>query len=88
MRGNGGGSQDTLKTLLPYFLEPGSPMKIINVAAYRMPIDLPKPNPSGFLGLYGRGLHPAASPVWSESKHRHPADTLPNGILQLERTPL
>ncbi len=65
VRGNGGGTQDGIKTLLPWFMKPGSPMKIINVAAYRLPVELPQPNPSGFLGLHGRGLHPATSKVWT-----------------------
>jgi len=64
VRGNGGGSQDCLKTLLPYFMEPDAPLRVVNVAAYRLPIELPEPNPSGFLGLYGRGLHPVSSDVW------------------------
>ncbi|MEM7384509.1 MAG: S41 family peptidase [Verrucomicrobiota bacterium] len=70
VRQNGGGTQDVLRRLLPYFMKPGDPMKIVNVAAYRMPILLPKPNPSGFLGLYGRGLHPQASAVWNEEEKK------------------
>lgn len=65
VRDNGGGTQDTIKTLLPWLMKPGSPMKIINVAAYRLPVVLPEPNPSGFLGLYGRGLHPVTSKEWT-----------------------
>ncbi len=68
VRGNGGGTQDAIKTLLPYFMKPGEPMKIINIAAYRLPLVLPKPNPEGFLGLFGRGLHPATSKEWSEAQ--------------------
>lgn len=65
VRGNGGGSQDTVKTILPYFLNPGAPMKIINVAAYRLPVKLPQPCAEGYLGMYGRGLHPVTSKAWS-----------------------
>ena len=68
VRGNGGGSQDTVKTILPYFLPPDAPMKIINVAAYRLPVKLPQPCAEGYLGLYGRGLHPATSKVWSDTQ--------------------
>ena len=68
VRGNGGGTQDAIKTLLPYFMKPGDPMKIVNVAAYRLPLALPKPNPEGFLGLSGRGLHPATSKVWDDAQ--------------------
>jgi C-terminal processing protease CtpA/Prc len=66
VRGNGGGTQDAVQTLLPWFMKPGSPLKVINVAAYRLPLPLPKPNPSGFLGLFGRGLHPVTSRVWTK----------------------
>lgn len=68
VRGNGGGTQDAIKTILPWLMKPGSPMKIINVAAYRLPVVLPTPNPSGFLGLHGRGLHPATSKVWTPAE--------------------
>ncbi len=65
VRGNGGGSQDAVKTILPYFLPPDAPMKIINVAAYRLPVKLPRPCAEGYLGMYGRGLHPVTSKAWS-----------------------
>ncbi len=64
VRDNPGGTQDALKTLLPYFLRLEEPLQIVNVAAYRLPLQLPKPNPSGFLGLHGRSLHPVTSKVW------------------------
>jgi hypothetical protein len=76
-RGNGGGTQDAIKTLLPYFMKADDPLKIINIAAYRLPLALPKPNPEGFLGLGGRGLHPATSKVWSEAER-----TAINGFLK------
>ncbi|MCG2583160.1 S41 family peptidase [Massilia sp. TS11] len=65
VRGNSGGVQDGIRTILPWLMAPGSPMKIINVAAYRLPLALPAPNRGGFLGLYERGLYPASSAVWS-----------------------
>jgi hypothetical protein len=65
VRGNSGGTQDAIKTLLPWLMKPGSPLKVVNVAAYRLPVKLPKSNPSGFLGLFGRGLHPVTSAVWT-----------------------
>lgn len=70
VRGNGGGSQDTVKTILPYFLNPGAPMKLINVAAYRLPVKLPQPCKEGYLGLFGRGLHPVTSSSWSEPQRK------------------
>ena len=88
VRDNSGGSQDTLKTLLPYFLKPEDPMRIVNVAAYRLPVKLPRPNPAGFLGLHGRSLHPPTSKVWSPDEREQihgflesfrPSWTLPAG---------
>lgn len=71
VRGNSGGTQDTIRTILPWLMKPGSAMKIINVAAYRLPFPLPQTYPSGFLGLDGRGLHPATSQVWSIAQAAH-----------------
>jgi len=68
VRGNAGGSQDVVKTLLPYFLDLDAPFKIINVAAYRLPVKLPQPCSEGYLGLYGRGLYPVTSEAWSETE--------------------
>lgn len=68
VRGNPGGTQDALQTLLPWLMRPGSPMRIVNVAAYRLPLALPTPNRSGFLGMDGRGLHPATSSVWTDAE--------------------
>jgi hypothetical protein len=68
VRGNGGGSQHAIQTLLPWFMKPGAPLKVINVAAYRLPVVPPKKNPAGYLGLYGRGLFPLSSDVWSYSE--------------------
>ena len=70
VRGNGGGSQDTIKTILPYFLSPGAPMKIINVAAYRLPVKLPEQCAEGYLGLFGRGLHPVTSSTWTDVQRK------------------
>lgn len=68
VRGNPGGMQDALQTLLPWLMKPGSPMRIVNVAAYRLPLALPTPNRGGFLGMDGRGLYLATSPVWSDAE--------------------
>jgi hypothetical protein len=90
VRGNGGGSQDTVKTILPYFLAPDAPMKIINVAAYRLPVKLPRPCAEGYLGLYGRGLHPLTSTNWTTAQHDQIAAFLrtfkPTWKLPLDRT--
>jgi hypothetical protein len=70
VRGNGGGSQDALRTLLPYFLATNDPMRIVNVAAYRLPVKLPQPCAEGYLGLANRGLYPATSRVWSPEQRQ------------------
>lgn len=70
VRGNSGGSQDAIQTMLPWLMKPGSPMKIINVAAYRLPLALPSPNGGGFLGFGGRDLYPATSAVWTADEAR------------------
>jgi C-terminal processing protease CtpA/Prc len=64
VRGNGGGTQDVLRQLLPYFMRPDEPVKIVNVAAYRLPVLPPEPSPEGYLPRY-RGLHPVTSKIWS-----------------------
>ena len=68
VRGNGGGTQDAIRTVLPYFMQPTDPLKIVNVAAYRLPVKLPMPNPEGFLGLSNRGLHPVTTPIWKDDE--------------------
>lgn len=50
VRGNSGGTKDILRTLFPYFMRPGAPMSIVEMTTYRLPMTLPKPNPSGFAG--------------------------------------
>jgi hypothetical protein len=70
VRGNGGGSQDTVKTILPYFLTSGGPMKIINVAAYRLPVKLSQQCTEGYLGMFGRGLYPVTSTNWTQAQRK------------------
>ncbi len=65
VRGNTGGMQDTLQVLMPWLIKQGSPMKIINVAAYRMPIAPPVSSRAGFLGMGTRALFPLTSAVWN-----------------------
>ncbi|HWB02762.1 MAG TPA: S41 family peptidase [Verrucomicrobiales bacterium] len=62
VRGTGGGKQDIIRTLLPWFMKPKSPLKVINISAYRLPLPVKPPNPSGFLG---EGMHPVSSARWS-----------------------
>lgn len=70
VRGNGGGYQDALKTIVPWLMAPDSPLRIVNVAAFRLPLPLPTPNAGGLLGMGGRGLFPATSLTWSADEAR------------------
>jgi hypothetical protein len=67
VRGNSGGSQDALRTLMPYFLPPGTPLRIVNVAAYRVPVRFDHAPREGFLPAY-RYLHPATASVWTDAE--------------------
>jgi hypothetical protein len=62
VRGNGGGSRDVLRALLPRFLEPGT-TRIANVAAYRRPPDEAPDAREGHLA--DRFLWPATASVWA-----------------------
>jgi len=76
VRENSGGSQDAVRRILPYFLEPHAPMRIFNVAAYRLPVKLPHPCTEGYLGLYGRGLFPVTAREWSDPERQQIAGFL------------
>lgn len=66
IRNNGGGSQDALRTLLPYFLPPRGPLRVVNVARYRIPVKFGAAPREGFLPS-DRFLHPVSASVWSEA---------------------
>jgi hypothetical protein len=68
VRGNGGGSQDALRRIMPYLLDADAPMKIVNVAAYRVPVALSRPCREGYLNLDRRSLHPLSASLWSASQ--------------------
>lgn len=76
VRGNGGGTHDTLRKLLPYFLPADAPTKFINVTAYRLPVRLPRPCAEGYLGLANRGLYPVTSKEWTEPEKQQIAHLL------------
>jgi hypothetical protein len=88
VRQNGGGSQDALCTLLPYFMKPDAPMKIVNVTAYRIPARLNHVPAEGFLPSYRR-LFPPTSTKWTTTQRAeieaflatfHPEWALPPGF--------
>ncbi|NRB26572.1 MAG: hypothetical protein HRU37_02700 [Roseibacillus sp.] len=69
VRGNPGGSKDILLTLMPYFLKPGAPMRIIEFSAYRKPMELPKPMPDGF-NMSAMSAQPVTSSHWKTEAQR------------------
>jgi hypothetical protein len=64
VRGNGGGSQDILRELMPYFMPGNAPMRVVNVAAYRVPVKFTHVPKDGFLPAY-RSLHPVTHGIWT-----------------------
>lgn len=88
VRGNPGGSKNILLTLMPYFLKPGDPMRIIEFSAYRKPMELPRPMPDGF-NMSNMSAQPVTSSHWKTDAQRNyigkaikafkPTWTLPEG---------
>lgn len=68
VRGNSGGSRDALRTLLPFFLPPDAPPRVVNVAAYRLGKDQDAERPQGYLA--DRLLYPADWPTWTAAQRR------------------
>lgn len=66
VRGNGGGSRAALRMLLPYFMRPHDPTRIVNAAQYRLrPGDKPDA-PEGH--LENRWLYPLAASRWTPAQ--------------------
>lgn len=62
VRGNGGGTRDALRALLPLLMEPGAEPMVVNVAAYRAWDGFPPDH------LANRYLYPVDSGRWSRSE--------------------
>ncbi|MGB0326709.1 MAG: S41 family peptidase [Akkermansiaceae bacterium] len=76
VRGNPGGSKNILLTLMPYFLKPGDPMRIIEFSAYRKPMEVPKPMPGGF-NMSSMSAQPVTSPHWkTEAERKYVGDAI------------
>ena len=76
VRGNPGGSKNILLTLMPYFLKPGDPMRIIEFSAYRKPMELPKPMPDGF-NMSSMSAQPVTSSHWkTEAQRKYIGDAI------------
>lgn len=68
VRGNGGGTRDTLRVLMPYFLRKSDAPVVVNVAKYRLPAAERPENPQGHLD--NRFLYPTTFRGWSEKERK------------------
>lgn len=66
VRGNGGGTRDTLRVLMPYFLRKSDAPVVVNVAKYRLPAAERPENPQGHLD--NRFLYPTTYRGWKEEE--------------------
>ena len=62
VRGNGGGSRDALRALLPALMEPDASPRVVNVAAYRAWKGFPDDH------LAARHLFPVSSKNWTHAE--------------------
>jgi hypothetical protein len=69
VRGNSGGTKDILLTLMPYFLKPGDPMRVIEFSTYRKPMKLPKAHPDGYM-MSAMSAQPVTSSHWKTDSQR------------------
>jgi len=76
VRGNGGGSREALRVLLPYFMADDEPPHVANVGAYRIGAGDDPKDPRGFLD--NRYLWPADHPRWSDAARDAIARTAAN----------
>ena len=86
VRDNGGGSRESLTTLLPYFMAEKDDPVVVNVGAYRLHENDRADDPDGHLG--NRALYPAHWKGWSAKERKavkkvarrfRPDWTLPKG---------
>ncbi len=68
VRGNGGGTRDTLRVLMPYFMRKSDAPVVVNVAKYRLPASERPENPQGHLD--NRFLYPTTYSGWSEKERK------------------
>lgn len=68
VRGNGGGSRDALRELLPRLMDGKEPLAIVNVGARRIAPGDPADGRDG--SLEDRFLYPATSRVWSGAEQK------------------
>ncbi len=66
VRGNGGGTRDILRALLPYFLDPKQGPRVVNVGAYRLAPGNPRTRPGGYLA--NRFLFPRDAASWTDGE--------------------
>jgi len=66
VRGNGGGTRDALRVLMPYFMRQSDAPVVVNVAKYRLPASERPENSQGH--LENRFLYPATYLGWSQKE--------------------
>ena len=69
VRGNSGGSKHVLFRLFPYFVKPDAPLRVLEMSVFRKPMDLPQPNPGGFMRSDMSG-QPVTSSRWKNDAQR------------------
>ena len=87
VRGNGGGTRDALKALLPYFMDPEAGPQVVNAGALRLAPGATPDADGGYLS--NRSMYPLGWPRWTKGERRavarfqrtfQPAWTLPEGM--------
>jgi hypothetical protein len=66
VRGNGGGSRDALRALLPCLMESEEAQRIVNVAAYRLPPQTKRGETEGY--MQNRYIYPLSYSRWTEDE--------------------
>ena len=66
VRGNGGGTRDTLRVLMPYFMRKSDVPVVVNVAKYRLPASERPESTQGH--LENRFLYPTTHRGWSKKE--------------------
>jgi hypothetical protein len=66
VRGNGGGTRDALRVLMPYFMRKSDAPLVVNVAKYRLPADERPESSQGHLD--NRFLYPATHRGWTKKE--------------------
>lgn len=66
VRGNGGGTRDVLRLVLPYLMQANETPAVVNLARLKLGSEARRSSPSGLLA--DRFLYPASSPHWNRAE--------------------